>query len=67
MLNVKVKDIELSTPSDGDICFNTDTCKYLIYYKGKYYHIPEEAIELSNVIKNKDKRKVQYYEDVDKV
>lgn len=67
MLNVKLKGIELGTPSDGDIYFNTDTGKYSLWYKYKYYAIPEEAIELSNLIKNKDKRKVQYYEDVDKV
>lgn len=54
MLNVKLKDIELGTPSDGDICFNTDTGRYSLWYKNKYYAIPEEAIELSDLIKNKD-------------
>lgn len=67
MLNVKLKDIELGTPSDGDIYFNTDTGRYSLWYKYKYYAIPKEAIELSDSIKNKNKRKVQYYEDVDKI
>lgn len=63
MLNVKLKDIELSTPSDGDICFNTDTGKYSLWYKYKYYAIPEEAIELSEQIKCKSSRKVLYHKD----
>lgn len=67
MTDIKITDIRIDVPNDGDIYFNTDTCKYSIYYKGKYYPVPEEAIELSNLIKNKDKTKIQYYEDVDKV
>lgn len=67
MLDIKRHNINFDTPNDGDIYFNTDTTAYSVYYKGKYYPVPEEAIELSNLIKNKDKRKVQYYEDVDKV
>ena len=61
MLNVKLKDIELGTPSDGDICFNTDTGKYSLWYKYKYYAIPEEAIELSEQIKGKNSRKILYH------
>ena len=67
MLNVKVNPASDDLLIDGEICFSADTCKYSIYYKGKYYPVPEQAIELSNLIKNKGKRKTQYYEDVDKV
>ena len=67
MLDIKMRDINFDIPNDGDIYFNTDTTAYSVYYKGKYYPVPEQAVELSNLIKNKDKRKVQYYEDVDKV
>ena len=63
MLTVKLKDIELDTLKDGDICFDTGTGRYSLWYKNKYYAIPEEAVELSNLIKNKDKRKVQYCTD----
>ena len=63
MLNVKLKDIELGTPSDGDIYFNTDTGKYSLWYKYKYYAIPEEAIELSEQIKGKNSRKVLYHKN----
>ena len=61
MLTVKLKDIELGTPTDGDICFNTDTGKYSVWYKNKYYGIPEEAIELSEQIKGKNSRQVLYH------
>ena len=67
MINVRLKSTDLSTLSDGDICFDTDTTAYSVYYKGKYYPVPKEAIELSNLIKSENTRKIQYYEDVDKV
>ena len=63
MINVKLKNIELGTPSDGDICFNPETGKYSLWYKYKYYAIPEEAIELSEQIKGKNSRKVLYHKD----
>lgn len=63
MIDIKRKGNSEDIPYDGDICFETDTCKYSIYYKGKYYPVPEEAIELSNLIKDKPKRKIQYYSD----
>ena len=67
MINVRLKSTDLSTLNDGDICFDTDTTSYSVYYKGKYYPVPKEAIELSNLIKSENTRKIQYYEDVDKV
>lgn len=67
MLKVKLKDIELGTPRDGDICFNTDTGKYSLWYKYKYYAIPEEAIELSEQIKGGNSRELLYYKDTSSI
>lgn len=47
MLDIKRQGISFDIPNDGDIYFNTDTGKYSLWYKYKYYAIPEEAIELS--------------------
>lgn len=57
-MSIQIKSNSNITLVDGDICFDKDTCKYSIYYKGKYYPIPEEAVKLSNLIRNKHERNV---------